>query len=582
MTSSLGGLSGLNTSEWIEKLVAARKTSTITPLETKLNTYQTQSSALDALKESVTKLQAASKVLTDYTAGSTSDIWSKTSVTSDNDAYVSASSTSGAVVGNILVSVKQLATNTVAKSLNSPAKYISDDTKFSEIGNGAAKGGTFSIYADNKRYEISIDKDNDTLADIKEKINTATGGKVEAKINDDGTFELSSTNGEKVALGATSDTSNFKNLMKLSTVTENGVKSSYGLTSFKITDALVGNSSLNGDITEGKIKINGVEFEIDSTTTLKDLINKINSNETAQVSAQYDTLTNKLILTSKETGEFNIALEQEGTNFFDVMGLTQDGALIEGTQTLGKNAIVNVNGNDIVSSSNTITSESTGITGLTITAKKVTDGSDSNNTTSVNLNVEKDTTEIKSAIKDFISAYNTVVGNITSATGSDGYFKMDSSLKSLQTSMHSTLMGITGGLGDFNMLSQIGISTGKAGLDISNTGKTLEFDEEKFDEAMAQSSESVKNLISAGKYDTTTSNGIFDKITSKLNDVLDVTNGMFKTKSDTLESLISRQQTSIDNAYDRLDSYEALITKQFNRMEEMISKMQQQYASFLS
>lgn len=582
MSIQFSGLgSGLDFNSWIEQLVEAKKLSTITPLETKKTDLENQSSALSTIKTSFTALQSALKNFTSVISGTSNDIWGKTNVTSSNDAYVSATSSSGLATGNIKISVEQLATSTVAQGTTVPGKLINEDTKYSEVGNNQAKGGTFSFYVDNKKYEIEIDKDNDTLGDIANKINDVSGGKVNAKINDDGTFEIAATNGEKISLGGFSDTSNFASIMKLTEATDTGYKSAYTLTSFLTNKPLTSEQSgLSQPVSEGTIKINGVEFEITESTALQDLINKINSTEEAKVSAKYDTLTNKLIFTSKETGEFNISLEAEGTNFFDVFGLTKDGALAEGSQTLGQNAIVTVDGNKIVSSSNTITSESSGISGLTITAKKVTDGSDDNKTTEVNLNVESDLTDVKNAIKEFVDAYNKVTEQIKEATAQDGYLEMDINLRGLQNELRNMLSSFVSDNGSFGMLSQIGISTGEAGLSVDDSATTLKFDEKAFDEAWAKDSTSVRNLISGGT--TGNKNGIFDKMVEKVNNTLDVTTGMFTVKSDSISRLLSAQEDRITRAYESLDAYETQLTRQFQYMDEMIAKMQQQYSAFLS
>ncbi len=582
MSIQFSGLgSGLDFNSWIEQLVEAKKLSTITPLETKKTDLENQSSALSTIKTSFTALQSALKNFTSVISGTSNDIWGKTNVTSSNDAYVSATSSSGLATGNIKISVEQLATSTVAQGTTVPGKLINEDTKYSEVGNNQAKGGTFSFYVDNKKYEIEIDKDNDTLGDIANKINDVSGGKVNAKINDDGTFEIAATNGEKISLGGFPDTSNFASIMKLTEATDTGYKSAYTLTSFLTNKPLTSEQSgLSQPVSEGTIKINGVEFEITESTALQDLINKINSTEEAKVSAKYDTLTNKLIFTSKETGEFNISLEAEGTNFFDVFGLTKDGALAEGSQTLGQNAIVTVDGNKIVSSSNTITSESSGISGLTITAKKVTDGSDDNKTTEVNLNVESDLTDVKNAIKEFVDAYNKVTEQIKEATAQDGYLEMDINLRGLQNELRNMLSSFVSDNGSFGMLSQIGISTGEAGLSVDDSATTLKFDEKAFDEAWAKDSTSVRNLISGGT--TGNKNGIFDKMVEKVNNTLDVTTGMFTVKSDSISRLLSAQEDRITRAYESLDAYETQLTRQFQYMDEMIAKMQQQYSAFLS
>ena len=582
MSIQFSGLgSGLDFASWIEQLVAAKKATSVTPLETKKTELQNQSSALSTIKTSFTNLQSALKNFTSVITGTDNDIWGNTNITSSADKYVSATSTSGLATGDIKVSVEQLATNTVAQSTLNPGKVITEDSLYSQVGNNQSKGGTFSFYVDNKRYEIDIDRTKDTMGDIINKINDVSGGKAEAKINPDGTFEISSTGGEKISVGSFSDTSNFTSIMKLTDSTDTSVKSAYVQTSFLTNKAMSSEESgLSQTVTAGTIKINGVEFEINENTSLQDLINKINTTEDAKVSAKYDTLTNKLVFTSKESGEFNISLEAEGTNFFDVFGLTKDGGLADGSQTLGQNAILTVNGNKIVSSSNTVTSESTGINGLTINALKVTDGSDEDNTTEVTLSAKSDLTEVKSAIKEFVDAYNKITNQIDEATAQDGYLEMDINMRSIKNELRNIVGSVVSDNGSFGMLSQIGISTGDAGLDVSNSATTLVFDEEAFDEAWAKDSNSVKNLISGGYSGNKT--GIFDQMLAKVDNTLDPTNGMFAVKSESISRLISTQEDRITRAYSSLESYETQLTKKFQYMDEMISKLQQQYSSFIS
>ena len=582
MSIQFSGLgSGLDFASWIEQLVAAKKATSVTPLETKKTELENQSSALNTIKTSFTNFQSALKNFTSVITGTDNDIWGNTNITSSADKYVTATSTSALATGDIKVSVEQLATNTVAQSTVNAGKVITEDTLYSQVGNNQSKGGTFSFYVDNKRYEIDIDRTKDTMGDIINKINDVSGGKAEAKINTDGTFEISSTGGEKISVGSFSDTSNFASIMKLTDSTGTSVKSAYAQTSFLTNKAMSSEESgLSQTVSAGTIKINGVEFEINENTSLQDLINKINTTEDAKVSAKYDTLTNKLVFTSKESGEFNISLEAEGTNFFDVFGLTKDGGLAEGSQTLGQNAILTVNGNKIVSSSNTVTSESTGINGLTINALKVTDGSDEDNTTEVTLSAKSDLTEVKSAITEFVDAYNKITNQIDEATAKDGYLEMDINLRSIQNELRNIVGSIVSDNGSFGMLSQIGISTGDAGLDVSNSATTLVFDEEAFDEAWAKDSNSVKNLISGGYSGDKT--GIFDQLLTKVSNTLDPTNGMFTVKSESISRLISNQEDRITRAYNSLDSYETQLTKKFQYMDEMISKLQQQYSSFIS
>lgn len=153
-------------------------------------------------------------------------------------------------------------------------------------------------------------------------------------------------------------------------------------------------------------------------------------------------------------------------------------------------------------------------------------------------------------------------------------------MRSIQNELRNITSSIVSDNGAFGMLSQIGISTGEAGLSVDDSATTLKFDEEAFDEAWARDSQSVKNLISGGY--TGDKTGIFDQMLAKVDNALDPTTGMFAVKSESVSRLISTQEDRITRAYESLDSYESQLTKQFQYMDEMISKLQQQYASFLS
>ncbi len=581
MTISFNGLgSGLPINDWITALVEIEMEK-ISPLETKYTDLENEQMVFNAISTSFNSLQGNIEDFTQLINGSDSDLWGKTSATSSASGFFDITTGAGLTTGSLDVAIKQLATNTVAQSVAGVSSGTTSDTKYSEVANGAGEGGTLSVYVDNKRFEIEIDAENDTLGDIAQKISDSTGGKVAGYVDTEGKFNLSSTGGETISLGAFSDTSNFIETMKLTGQSGATLTSQYGLSAFSTTDKLTSaDSGLKTAITAGTININGQEFEITDETTMGSLINSINQNADAGVSAKYDTLNHKLVLTSTETGQQNISLESADSNFFEVFGLTQDGALIEGSQTLGKNALLSVNGNEIISTSNTITSETTGIEGLTLDLKKVTDGTDTEKTTSVKVNVEQDTTELKDTLKDLVDNYNLIVDQITEATRSGGYVEMDSTLRQLEDQLRNAFTGFNSNDGEYNLLSQIGISTGKAGLDASNVANKLEFDEEMFDEAFLKDPNSVRSLLSEGTGGSGL--GVFDNVYKVLDAATDPIEGVFKIKADSYTTLLSRQDEKINQAYEDLEAYEARITAQYQAMDATIAKMQQQYAAFIS
>lgn len=617
--------SGMDYAAWVEKLVSARKTVTITPLENKKLNLQNESSALSTIKTSFSELRSVLQKFTKTISGTSNDFWSKVGVTSSNEKYVTATGSNGLTPGEIKVSVEQLATKTVAQSTKVPTSTttvtnkITADTKFSDI-NPDAKDGYITITADtgSTTYErqIYISPD-EKIDDIIKKINmlgTNISGATfwQAELTSNGQIRIVGGNSSRLIrnIGKDGDTSNFVEIMGLKgqigyEIT--GTTSTYEQTvpggTIKLDDPLT------KAVTEGTIKINDASFTIDDKTTLQSLINQINLSSKANVNVRFNTVSNKLTFTSKETGATNIEFKANGTDFFEVFGLTTGGTITPGSQVLGQNAILTVDGNRIESTSNVVTGDVSGIRGLTITAKRVTDGANPDNVSEVTLTIGNDTTDLKAALKDFVNAYNKVSEQISEATAKGGYLATDISLKSIQRDFRNMLnytandfdliltnipniwegedfaggsdyMSVRGAL-----MPLLGISTGDAGLSVDDRATTLKFNEEIFDKMWEAAPFFAKlTLVGGEEYEDYSFDGIpegiFAKMEKKLNNILDPVSGMFATRANSLSRMISYQDERITRAYNSLSSYESQLTSRFQYMDEMIAKLQQQYASF--
>ena len=595
MSTIITGLgSGLDINSLVSQLVAVKESSLVTPLEDKLSTLEKKSSALTTLKSKFSSLQTALQTFTKAMYNTSSDMWTNTTITSSNDSYATATSSGGVSAANIELFIEQIATATTAKSVNSlgaTSKEALENTKFVNLANGQAKEGTFSMFLDGKEYSIEIDKE-DTLKDVMNKISDVSGGKITASLDDNGNFSISSAEGTNLFLGSSGDTSNLASAFKLlDKQGANNYTSSYPLsavnTSAKMNSAESGLSGLKfynedgSEATSGKIIINGEEIEVNGDMSINDLVSKINGNSKTKVKASYDSLTNKISLTSTQTGESNISLSSEGTNLLNVLGLTQgegeNEIIAQGSQELGQNAIVHINGNKVVSNSNTITGESSGIPNLSITVKKPTSDYSGNNedVKSVTLDIQPDHTKIKESLEAFVTAYNDVVSNIKTMTDSEGDIGRDSSLNSILSQLRSITSMVSENDGIYSMLSQIGISSDKE--DVSK----LTIDTNKLDEALSENLESVKLLLSDG-YTSKDDNGLFDSLVSTVNNVLDTEKGYFTTQSESVQSLIKNMNTRIERANERLLSYETRITKQFNKMDSTIAALNSQLSTFMS
>lgn len=593
-TSTITGVgSGFDIDSWVSQLVSAKQSSTVKPLETKLNNLNTKNTALSGLQTKFQTLKTSLEAFTKTIYGRSGDMWSNSNVTSSNDSYVTASTNGSVAAGDINLRIEQLATATTAKTVGSIGQITQDTfntTKFKSIANGQAKTGTFSVFLNDRQYQIDI-KDNDTLKDVTDKIKNATkdssgNNTINATVDENGKLTISTVNADDtLTLGSSGDKSNFATVLKLyKNDGSNSYTSEYGISSFNADKTFAsGESGIDGLVFEddASITINGEEFKVKAGMSLNNLISNINGNSDVKVNASYDSLTNKFILTSTETGEHNISLSENGTNLLQKLGLTEadgDGEKLKsGSQTLGQNAIAYINGNKVVSSSNTITGEASGISNLSINIKKQTSefSGDDKGEKEITLSVEPDYTEIEEALQTFVDAYNDVVTSTKSATASSGSIGNDPSLTNILSSIRGITSMVGSNDGSLSLLSQIGISTS------SSDSTKLSIDKTKLEKSLKENFDSVKSLLSDG-YESKVDNGLFDRLLEKVNFALDKDNGYFTQKSNVISSQISSMNTRIERANTQLTKYQERITKQFNNMDSTIAALNAQLSKLTS
>lgn len=594
-----GLASGMDTSSWIKALVSIKQQS-VTKLQKSKSTVETSSNVLSTIKSKVTTLRSSIEKFTDAKFGSSFDLFSKNKVTTSKDSVVTANVTADAAKQNFDVIVNKLATATKATSNLGSSALINGDTKFADLAGGKAKTGSLSLYVDGEKKEINIEEE-DTVDDILNKIvdaggTTRTSGSwsggtwnpptttnnVNATVQD-GKIVISGNNGKEVVLGASSDESNFVKVMGLVKDADTGSyesssKISSVNTSSKIMEAFSG-------LKDGTFKIGNAEFTIDENTTIKGLISKINSSEDAGVSAYWDASQSELVLTSKTEGAFNINIEKGTSNFTDLFGYTTTTTDRWGNSTtklkdqqLGDYAELTINGTILISSSNTVTSEISGIEGLTLTLNSVSKADESGTINPSTVKVEQDSDALLDAAKSFVTAYNEAISNIDDNTSYGDALYGDSALTSLRTNLRRTATASIDD-GTMKLLSDIGITTGKANNSTSTTGvNTLQIDEDKFKEALAKNPEAVKSLLVGDNKGTSTSGGVMNKLEKIVEDSLDVSTGYFDAKSKSLSSKIKSLENSITSAQSRVDAYQARLEKQFSNMEQIISSIQSSYS----
>lgn len=169
--ASLGLGSEVLNLETLEKLKNADISARVKPYETKIETNTTKQKALTELTTKLAAFQSAVSSLGDSTAFGKRKV--TPSVTGDS-AAATLTASNGVSVQNLSVKVEKIAQKDVFQSGG-----ITKDTD--RVLTGAQQAASFTIMQNGKEYTIKVET-NTTYADLAEKINSATDGKVIAKI----------------------------------------------------------------------------------------------------------------------------------------------------------------------------------------------------------------------------------------------------------------------------------------------------------------------------------------------------------------------------------------------------------------
>ncbi len=537
---SLSGLaSGFDWKSVVDQLVEVERAPQYNLRREQLD-IEERNNAYTSIKTELTSFQSRVEALQD------ADLYDSRTVSASDSAYAKATVTTGAAVGTYNFNITQLATaarTLGAANVGSPISATNDVSgiKVADAGfSTAVTAGTFTV--NGKRVTVAT---TDTLQEVFDKIATATGNTVSAAYNaSTDKFTLTSTSGS-VVLGSATDTSNFLQVARLynngtasvtSAGTLGGVRTTTALASSNLATAVS-----DGGSGAGEFKINGVSITFNaSTDTVQSVLDRIN-NSAAGVNANYDSLNDRFLLSSKVTGDMGFALEDVTGNFLAATGLSN------GTLERGKNLLYTVNGGDqLVSSSNTISESSSGLSGLSVTALK--EGA-------VAVSVANDTTKIKAAITSFIDSYNRVQSIIETNTASStdakgvvtaGTLANESDADEIATRLrsltYSTLPGLTGVL---NHLADLGIETSG-----DDNKLTLE-DSEALDDALADNLTSVRQLFA------------------------DETNGLGKKLADYLENTIGDDGTLVQHQT-TLTNQSSSITTQMTDLERLVQASKEQ------
>jgi flagellar hook-associated protein 2 len=270
----------------------------------------------------------------------------------------------------------------------------------------------------------------------------------------------------------------------------------------------VASDSVAGDLDDelaysGTFEINGQEITVEATDSLFDLRDRINA-ASAGVTASIVTISDDehvLILTADDTGtDAEISVADTGGSVLQDLGIIDGAGDFQNELQAARNAelLVDGLGTTIERQSNTVDDV---FAGVTLSLFKAEIG------TTINLDVESDLNQVKSAIVDFVDAYNELRAFINQQALTDvpeddetgaGILANTSVLSEVRSRLSAAVGGVVDGSDPtLSVLAEIGITfqtASQAGDPL--LGNTLNIDEAALDEALLNQSDAVRTLFS--------------------------------------------------------------------------------------
>ena len=369
-----------------------------------------------------------------------------------------------------------------------------------------------------------------------------------------------------------------KHLATASKITGGVVSKADGTTKISTKDALgysgkltITNASANGS--ESKT----IELDIKATDSLKDIANAINNAKdpsddkgTKSAGLKATIVNNQLVISSEEMGDRTLTI---GGDLKDSLGFANS------QTTRGQSAKFTLDGIEMERNTNTPTDV---VDGVTFTLKKA------DPTKTIALGLTNDTDKELSAVKDFVSQYNSVmsflsekmdVGNPSKSDNKTGALAGDSTLISLQSKLQSTVLGGK---------SVNGVSASTLGLSVDRNGM-LSLDETKFKAQLAKNPNAVKDFFfvdTSSKYSTEkTGTGYtadFKAVIDRYTSTKSGSEGVISLRKSSYQSEIKDYNKQIERITEQIATKRARYVTMFTNLDAAIGNLQSQLSYFQS
>ena len=324
-----------------------------------------------------------------------------------------------------------------------------------------------------------------------------------------------------------------------------------------------------------------ISVNVEAADTDEDVMNKvrdaINESDLDGVSASviHDTSsTARLVIKGSKTGSENALdlTEINGSNILRKLKyLTNGGNRRQTTGTAGGflqqntadlDALLNVDGVDIVKGTNEISDIIDGVTFKLLRSQEPDDSP-------LTITITNDTTSAKAEIESFIEKYNAAIAYLNEKTKVDttnfvrGDFTGDAVFTGLKFSLRSLISSSVDGLpnGELQLISQIG-------LDVARDGTISIKDSEKLNEALTTKTDQVTNLFSS-------ENGIAKQLDTLLDRFVD-SGGAVDRGKDSIKRQITSIDTRIKTHEARILVQEASLWRKFTELQKTLSLLNSQ------
>lgn len=231
-------------------------------------------------------------------------------------------------------------------------------------------------------------------------------------------------------------------------------------------------------------------------------------------------------------------------------------------QREAKNGKVKVDGFEFEIGDNKVTDA---IPGVTLEIKQANPGR------SVNISVKEDKEVVTGKIKTFVDAVNGVLSFIQSQNAlnkeSDTSQTLggDSLLRSVENRLRGLIQNPQYGVGkDINRLNQIGVTFNRAGI--------LEYDEKKFNNALAGNAANVQRFLAGDGFST----GFIPALKREVGTLLNTALGPVAIRKRALQDRIAQMNTQIEDKERQLAKKEESLRNKFARLEETVSRLKGQ------